>query len=160
MMTLKQLNKRFLGLALLLLVAALTTACGNKLIRGASPMVYMTELSHRDDKIMLQLGIRNLNGVEFDLLSIDFRVSVENDDLLAYQGPVDITIAANGTETWSVEIDEQPSTRALLESLEQGEIKSLPYVLRGSVISREDGSLRFENEGHIYPLPGKPGYFR
>lgn len=158
--TVKRLTRRLPGFVLVLFASVLLSACGNKLIRGASPIVYMTELSHQDNKIMLQLGMRNLNGVDLDVLSIDFKMSVEDDDLLVYQGPVERNIVANGTETWSVEVDEKPGTRALLESLEQGQVKSLPYVLRGSVISREDGDLRFEHEGHIYPLPGKPGYFR
>jgi hypothetical protein len=32
--------------------------------------------------------------------------------------------------------------------------------LKGTVISKDEGTLRFEHEGHIYPLPGKPGHFR
>jgi hypothetical protein len=106
--------------------------------------------------------MRNLNGVDLDIQSIDFRLTVnENtDELFVYNGPVDTNIVANGTESWSVEVEESKASRDLLESLEKGEIKSLPYKLKGSVISRDDGKLRFEYEGHIYPLPGKPGHFR
>jgi hypothetical protein len=106
--------------------------------------------------------MRNLNGVDLDIKSIDFRLTVnENEDeLFVYNGPVDTNIVANGTETWSVEVVESESSRKLLDSLENGEIKSLPYALKGSVNSKDDGTLRFEYEGHIYPLPGKPGHFR
>jgi len=48
----------------------------------------------------------------------------------------------------------------LLNSLQNGEVQSLPYTLKGSVSSIDDGSLHFEHEGHIYPLPGRPGHFR
>ena len=125
-------------------------------------MVRMTELSHQDSNISLQVTMRNLNGVDLDIKSIDFRLTVnENeDDLFVYNGPVDTNIVANGTETWSVEVEESESSRELLDSLENGEIKSLPYALKGSVISKDDGTLRLEYEGHIYPLPGKPGHFR
>ena len=125
-------------------------------------MVRMTELSHQDNNISLQVTMRNLNGVDLDIKSIDFRLTVnENEDnLLVYNGPVDTNIVANGTETWSVEVEESEFSRELLDSLETGEIKSLPYALKGSVISKDDGTLRFEYEGHIYPLPGKPGHFR
>jgi len=44
--------------------------------------------------------------------------------------------------------------------LQNGDVKSLPYSLRGSVSTREEGILYFEYEGHIYPLPGRPGHFR
>ena len=125
-------------------------------------MVRMTELSHRDGNINLQLSMRNLNGVDLDVMSIDFRLTVNEDEeeLFVYNGPVETNIIANGTETWSVDVVESETSRELLNSLENGDIKSLPYALKGSVTSKGDGKLRFEHEGHIYPLPGKPGYFR
>lgn len=153
---------RQLGLGLLLLSVLLCTACGTKIVRGASPMVRMTELSHEDGNISLQVSMRNLNGVDLEVQSIDFRLTVNEseDELFVYNGPVETNIVANGTESWSVEVVESETARELLVSLENGDIKSLPYQLKGSVTSKNDGKLRFEYEGHIYPLPGKPGYFR
>jgi hypothetical protein len=145
---------------MLALACLLVSACGNKLIRGAAPLVYMTEMSLKDDRIMLQLGLRNLNGVDLDVLSIDLVMSAEGKDLLVYQGEVGTKIAANGTETLSLDADGKAGAAQLLISLEQGEVTSIPYLLTGSVTSSEEGSLRFEHEGHIYPLPGKPGHFR
>jgi hypothetical protein len=156
----KHLNRRYMGFTLLLVAVMLTSACGNKLIRGAAPMVRMTELSHQGGEIMLQLNMRNPNGVELDILSIDFSLSVSNDKLFAYKGPVNTVIVVNGTETWSEKVEESQATRDLLDQLQNGDIKSLPYTLKGAVTSREDGILRFEHEGHIYPLPGRPGHFR
>lgn len=154
--------KSFLGISLLIVTVFLCTACGAKIIRGASPLVRMTELSHQDNNISLQLSMRNLNGVELDILSIDFSLTVNEtkDDLFVYNGPADTNIVANGTETWTVEVVESKASRELLESLENGEIKSLPYALKGTVVSKDEGKLHFEHEGHIYTLPGKPGYFR
>ena len=157
----KRLGKH-LGLSLLLLSALLSTACGAKIVRGASPMVRMTELSHQDNNINLQLSMRNLNGVDLDVMSIDFRLTVneDEDELFVYDGPVETNIVANGTETWSVDVVESEASRELLNSLENGDIKSLPYTLKGSVTSKDEGKLGFEYEGHLYPLPGRPGHFR
>lgn len=162
MTTDRVISKYRLGLSFLLLTVLLCTACGTKIIKGASPIVRMTELSHRENNINLQLSMRNLNGVDLDVTSIDFTLSVNEseDELFGYNGPVNTNIVANGTETWSVDIAESETSRALLDSLENGDIKSLPYTLKGSVQSKDDGKLRFEYEGHIYPLPGKPGHFR
>jgi hypothetical protein len=146
--------------ALLLLLVMLLTACGTKIIRGASPMVRMTELSHEDNTVATQLSMRNLNGVALDILNIDFSLSVDGKKIIVYQGPVDTSIAANGTETWPVEVEESQSSRELLDKLQNGDVKSLPYILKGAVTSKADGDLRFEYEGHIYPLPGRPGHFR
>jgi len=139
----------------------LVTACGGtKLVRGASPIVRMNELSHTGETISLHLSMRNINGVELDIQSIDFSLSVEDDELFTYQGPAETNITANGIETWTVEVEESPSSKELLDKLQAGDIKSLPYSLEGSIIAVNDGKLRFSNEGHIYPVPGRPGHFR
>lgn len=156
----KHEQKLFPGPGLLLLVLMLVTACGANVIRGAAPMVRMNELSHQDGNITLQLSMRNLNGVALDIMNIDFNLSMTDGELFQYSGPVDTNIAANGTETWTVEVAENETSRRLLDQLQNGEVKSLPYTLKGSVTSRDDGRLRFENEDHLYPLPGKPGHFR
>lgn len=158
----KPICKKYLVSGLLVLALMFSAACGSKVVRGESPLLRITELSHQDNTINLQVSMRNLNGVDLDIMSADFRLTVNDntDELFAYNGPVDTNIVANGTESWSVEVEESQASRDLLESLEKGEIKSLPYKLKGSVTSKDDGKLRFEYEGHIYPLPGKPGHFR
>ena len=160
MKTSKHLYTKHLGFGLAVLTMLLCTACGAKIIRGASPMVRMTELSHQDNNITLQLSMRNLNGVPLDIQSINFSLSVDDKELFTYEGPADTNIVANGTETWSVEVEESQSSRDLLDTLENGDVKSLPYSLKGSVRSKDDGTLRCKHEGHIYPLPGRPGHFR
>jgi len=151
---------RYAGLTLLLMMVVLTAACGTKIIRGASPMVRINELSHQDNSITIELSMRNPNGVELDIQSIDFSLLVSGDELFSYTGPANTNIVVNGTETWTVEVEESDSSRELLNSLQSGEVKSLPYSMKGSVFSQEDGDLYFEHEGHIYPLPGRPGHFR
>jgi hypothetical protein len=174
MTTKKQPDRKLPGLVLVVLIAVLCAACGAKLIRGESPMVRMSELSHQDDAIAVQLSIRNVNDEPLDILSIDVALIVSDSDdddddgdgdgddgeLFTYTGPVDTNIIANGTETWSVEVTESEASRKLLDSLQNGDVKSLPYSLNGSIKTANDGNLRFEHEGHIYPLPGRPGHFR
>jgi len=156
----KHLHAKHLRFGLTVLAIMLCAACGTKIIRGESPLVRMTELSHQDSNITLQLSMRNINGVPLDIQSIDFSLSVDDKELFTYQGPAETNITANGTETWSVEVKESQSSRDLLVALENGDVKSLPYSLKGSVVSKEDGTMRFQHEGHIYPLPGRPGHFR
>ena len=150
------------GFYLFLLTALLCVSCGSKVVRGESPVVRITELSHADNTIDLQLSMRNLNGVELNVQSIDFRLTVDEnkEELIVYSGPVAINITANGIESWSVEAAESDTGRTLLEKLENGEIMSLPYHLKGSISSAAEGIMRFEYEGHLYPLPGRPGHFR
>jgi len=160
MTTEKYPDKKTLGFVLIFLTAILCVACGAKLVRGESPMVRLSELSHQDDNINLQLSMRNVNGVALDVVAIDFSLSVNDATLFTYNGPVDREIVANSTETWSVDIEESETSRTLLDSLQNGDVKSLPYSLKGSISTGGDGTLRFEYEGHIYPLPGRAGHFR
>jgi len=150
------------GFYLLLTTALLCVSCGAKVIRGESPVMRITELSHADNNINLQLSMRNLNGVDLNVRSIDFRLSVDEskEELIVYSGPVAINITANGIESWAVETAESAAGRKLLDQLENGEIMSLPYHLKGSISSADEGAMRFEYEGHLYPLPGRPGHFR
>ena len=152
-------NKYPRAVAVLLLVL-LVAACGPKLIRGESPMVRISELSHQDSIVSLQLNIRNVNDEALDILDLDFSLSSDDQQLLLYTGPARVNINANGTETWSADIVESDIARQRLDALQSGEIKSLPYKLEGSISSLESGRLRFEYEGHLYPLPGRAGYFR
>lgn len=147
-------------MGLLLAVTLSLVACGDHLIHGVSPVVRMNDLSHDGKNITLQLSLRNRNGVEMDVQHIVFNLSVEDQELFAYNGPAETNIAANGTETWTVEIAESEATAARLNSLENGEVKSLPYAFSGKVTSAEAGDLKFEYEGHLYPVPGRPGQFR
>jgi hypothetical protein len=152
--------KRYLQVSLLILLAALCSACGAKQVRGEPPIVSMNDLSHRDGSINLQLSMRNVNDLTLNVLDIDFSLTANDDELVGYKGPVNTDIAANGTEIWSVDVEESGAARELLDSLENGDINSLPYLLKGSVTSQDAGDLSFEYEGHIYPRPGRPGHFR
>lgn len=162
MKTDKPRYRHYPGFYLLLTTALLCVSCGSNVVRGESPLVRITELSHADNQINLQLNIRNLNGVDLNVQSIDFRLSVDEsmEELVVYSGPAAINITANGIESWSVETAESDAGRALLDRLENREIMSLPYHLKGSISSADEGAMRFEYEGHLYPLPGRPGHFR
>ena len=160
-MTLRLMTTRKISLLMLVTTALMfMTGCGTKIIRGAAPIVRLNELSHTGDTIRLQLSMRNLNGIALDVQAIDFSLSVEDSELFTYKGPAENNIVANGTETWTVEVEESQSGKQLLDKLQDGDIMSLPYSLKGSITAADEGKLRFSHEGHIYPVPGKPGHFR
>mgnify|MGYP001818069103 CR=1 FL=1 len=154
------LQSRPMRLALVSLIALVLTACGGGQVRDESPMVRVSEVSHLDNDITVQLSIRNVNDEVLDIRAISFEMMTDDKPFLAWDGPATVNIAAKGTEAWSVEISASASGVALLDSLQQGSIKSLPYTLEGSVKTVDDNTLRFEGVGHLYPLPGRPGYFR
>ena len=48
----------------------------------------------------------------------------------------------------------------LSEQLQAGDLKSLPYDFSGSVLGDGGRAYRFQRDGHIYTVPGRPGQFR
>jgi len=87
-------------------------------------------------------------------------VTVNGLELARKTGEFKLGIDANSAEEVHVEQLPEPFTRDLLASLQNREVNSLPFFLSGSVRTLESGRLRFEQKGHLYPVPGKPGFFR
>lgn len=160
MITKNELSTKFLHLALVLAVAIGLGACSGGQIRDESPLVRINELRHLDDTVSLQLRIRNVNEETLDIQRIALDFASNGQELMAWDGPAPVNIAAKGTELWSIDMADDEHSRELLDSLERGEIMSLPYKLEGTIQTAESKKMRFESKGYLYPQPGKPGYFR
>jgi hypothetical protein len=94
------------------------------------------------------------------ILAYELDLSVDGEELLEESREHKLPIDANSAEPLVVERTPRASARELLRSLEQGERSSLPFELGGRVRTAEDGYLRFDQKGHLYPVPGKPGHYR
>ena len=143
-----------------LLLIACCVSCGPQTITGRPPFISISEMSMVDDRLSAEFNLSNQNEVEMSIQMIDIVVTVNDVELTRENREFKLVIDANSTE--KVRVDELPDqfTRDLLASLQDGEVKSLPFDLKGRVNTLEDGVLRFEHRGHLYPVPGKPGYFR
>ncbi len=91
---------------------------------------------------------------------IDITVTVNDVEIARDNRTFDLMVGANSAEQIIVEELPDDFTKSLLESLGTREVKSLPFELDGRVHTVEDGYLSFAHKGHLYPVPGKPGYFR
>ena len=147
-------------LAILVSAALLCVACGPKLIKGRAPFISISGMSLVDERLSAEFDIRNHNDVPMTITMIDINVTVNDTELTRENRPFDLKVGANSAE--AVRVEELPDdfTRALLASLERGEVKSLPFDLNGRINTVEDGYLSFSHKGHLYPVPGKPGHFR
>lgn len=144
----------------LLLTIFLLISCGPQVIKGRPPFISISGMSLVNDKLAADFDISNQNGVPMTISRIDITVTVNEVELARENRDFQLTIDANSTE--EVRVDELPDefTRNLLQSLQEGEIKSLPFDLKGRVLTVEDDYLNFAHRGHLYPVPGKPGHFR
>jgi LEA14-like dessication related protein len=147
-------------LLLALLVASGIVSCASEIIKGRPPFISISGMSLIDDKLSADFDIRNQNDVPMTIDMIDITVKVNDVELARDNRDFDLIIGVNSAE--EVHVDELPDefTRSLLDSLGSGEVKSLAFDLKGRVHTLEDDYLSFAHKGYLYPVPGKPGYFR
>jgi len=147
-------------LAALSLVVAAAVSCGPPVIEGRPPFVGISGMTLSEGRLSADFRIVNENDVAMNIEAVDITVTVDGVELAREERAVRLAIDANSAEELRVEELPGPTTRDLLASLEGGQIMSLPFSLEGSVLTQESGRLRFEQKGHLYPVPGKPGAFR
>lgn len=140
--------------------AAVATSCSSNIIKGRPPFVSISSMSLIGERLNADFDIRNQNGVPMNISMIDIRVTVNGVEMTRENREFQLQIGANSAEQVSVESLPGKSTRELLQSLENKEVNSLPFDLEGRVRTVNDGYLAFSHKGYLYPVPGKPGYYR
>jgi len=151
-------RRQLLGLALLVALAA--SACGPQVITGRPPFIGIAAMTLAGNALSTQFRVANQNGVPMTLQDVDITVTLGESELVRENRPMSLLIDANSAEEVTVEKLPDEYIRRQLASLENGEVVSLPFALTGRVRTEEDGYLRFEQKGHLYPVPGRPGQFR
>lgn len=144
----------------ILLATLVCVGCGPQIIKGRPPFVSISGMSMIEDRLSADFDISNENGVPMTITSIDISVRVNEVEITRHDRDFNLTIDANSIEEVHVEKLPDEFTRSLLESLDKREVNNLPFDLNGQVLTSEDGNLRFEHKGYLYPVPGKPGHFR
>jgi LEA14-like dessication related protein len=149
-----------LTLFAIVLTVLLTGCGGTRLIKGESPLVSISSLSLDGDALSTNFDIRNPNGVEMGIKRVEVGVTIQDIAQKPADQPFTLSIDPNSVEHIRVSSNAAPETQALLNQLEKGNIVSLSYELEGRVHTLNEGIERFSHEGHLYPVPGRPGYFR
>ncbi len=153
-------SKTALWLLCAMLIAACCISCGPQVIKGRPPFISISGMSQIENRLSVDFDIRNQNDVPMTIDRVDITVTVNDVELARNNRKFDLVVGANSAER--VQVEELPDefSRSLLDSLESGEVKSLPFDLKGKVHTVEDGDLAFEHKGYLYPVPGKPDHFR
>lgn len=142
-------------------VLALCVGCGSShQVKGESPFIRISSMSILENSLSAEFNIQNINDVEMKIDAVDIKILGENVELVHYLDDLNLTVDPNATEEISLQELPNSSATQLLNELESGRISSLPFSLEGRVHTQQDGYLPFKNEGHLYPVPGKPGQFR
>lgn len=148
-------------LMVMLLAAVTVTSCGGpRLIQGRPPFVGISGMRLVDNDLETDFRVANQNEVIMTLQSIALDVSVDSGVLVSEKRELALEIGASSSEELHVATMLDTGMRNLLTALESQAVNSVAFELKGNVRTVEDGVLRFEQKGHLYPVPGKPGYFR
>ncbi len=134
--------------------------CGSNLVKGESPFVSISGMSLSEQSLSIGLNIRNINDLEMNINSINVTLQAGAVEIARYVQPLRLVVDRNATEEALIEVSPGPRTRELLDALSSGERQSIAFELQGKVRTMEDGLLDFKHEGHLYPVPGRPGQFR
>jgi LEA14-like dessication related protein len=138
----------------------LTSACGPQVIKGRPPFISISGMSLEEDRLSADFDVRNHNEVDMTISRIEITLTVNDVAVTRENNAFGLLVGANSSEQVHVQQLPDDFTRDLLNSLESGEVKSLPFTLAGRVNTAEDGILSFDHQGHLYPVPGRPGHFR
>lgn len=153
--------RRYLLTGLLAMAALLVaTACGPKVIKGRPPFISISSMNLVGETLTVEFDISNQNGVAMNITSIDIAVTMGASELIRYGSTAPLEIDANSTEELRAVKPADTFTRNVLGSLESGELNSVAFDLEGQVRTVEEGKLKSEHTGYLYPVPGKPGHFR
>lgn len=153
----------FLKLRSFLLVTAfifLCTACATSQLKGEPPFVSIAGLSLSGGSIAVKLDIQNINDVAMNIDAVDLTLRSADGDLARVSEALSLEIDPNTTEGVPLQDVPAGAAESLFAELESGQRASLPFTLEGRVHTPEDGYLEFRHEGHLYPVPGRPGQFR
>ena len=141
-------------------LALIVAACGPKLITGRAPFISIAGMVLDGNSLETRYDIANQNGVKMNIEEFEVSVLIESRELVRHQRREKLPIDANSSERVSDRSEPDERSLGLLRSLENGDIDSIPFMLEGRVNTLEDGYLRFEQTGHLYRVPGRPGQFR
>ena len=150
-----------LGTLLVVSLAVLASAaCGPKVIKDRPPFVSISAMNLEGESLSTTFDIANQNGVPLEINSTEITVNVNTSELTRYESRETLLIDANSTEKIATRHAPDDFTRKLLVSLDSGELDSLSIDLSGRVRTVDSGTLRFEQKGYLYRVPGRPGQFR
>lgn len=147
-------------IALLTLLLAACTGCGSNQVRGQAPFVSILSLGNADGTLQATVGIRNINDVALHVDTLVIRARSGDVALIDHASALNLEIDPNTTDDVVIEHRADQRALSLLESLESGAVASLPFSLDGSVHTGQDGNLRFQHQGFLFRVPGRPGQFR
>ena len=153
---------KFVPIALIALVATSLVACGGgpRLLKGEPPQVSINSLTRVNSNLQIELRLHNINHVPMDVSRISLTLTLDDYPLRVEENLPALHLDASTTEMARFTVPLPAEVDRQLADVESGARASLSHELSGVITERDGKDLRFRREGHLYPVPGRPGQFR
>lgn len=144
----------------LLFAITLLAGCGSQLVRNQPPLAQVSSWAVDGEELQIELHLRNINEEPMPLSAVNLTITVDDVLLARHRQALDTTVVTSGFESVPLRMSVTAEGLRELRALENGERKSLTYLMEGSVTTTGNRNLEFRRDGHVFTVPGRPGQFR
>jgi LEA14-like dessication related protein len=153
-------TRRLLSAALIVL--GLTAACAGSLPRINSDMlrVDIDTLEHRNDSVIIDLAMRNLNQKPLQYQALKLELSLDGEPLVSTRHPYPFVLPKRSRELVRVESQAEAAGLERLEALGGGQRPPMQWTMRLSLIDDRGRERPIDYDGWLHVVPGQANRFR
>ncbi len=146
----------------LVLAALVLAACSGNLreVVGEPPQASLYGLEHRDDSIVVELALRNVNDAALSLSGTRLELRLDGAALAEGERQLPLTISARGREVIRFDLPADPAGRERLRALGAGDVQRLPWTMEVKLELDGSRDRSTRAEGWLHPVPGQANRFR
>jgi hypothetical protein len=145
--------------ALILAAIGLAACSGNlREVVGEPPQASLYGLEDRDDSIVVELALRNVNDAPLSLSGTRLALRLDGEALAEGERRLPLTISARGREVIRFELPADPAGRERLRA--PGDVQRLPWTMEVKLELDGSRDRSTRAEGWLHPVPGQANRFR
>lgn len=156
------MSRTILRAAALALISVALGACSANVrdVHGEPPQVSLGGLQKRDDGVVVELALRNVNDDPLQLVAASIELTLDGKPLANGGRDLPLTVSARGREVLRLALPADPAGLGRLDALASGEAPRLPWTLKARLELADDPDRDTTTEGWLHRVPGQPDRFR
>jgi len=129
-------------------------------VRGEPPQVSLDGLQKRQDDVVVELALRNVNDDPLRLVAASILLTLDGRPFAEGGRDMPLTISARGREVLRLTLPAEAAGLRRLDALASGEAPRLPWTLEARLELADDPDRNTTTEGWLHRVPGQPDRFR
>lgn len=153
-----QMVGRLGGLLGLLLLAA----CSGNLrdVTGQPPQAALDGLERRDNGIIVELALRNVNDAALKLNAVSLTLELDGRQFVSGRRELPLFVSARGREVIRMPLPADRAGIERLDALSSAQVERLPWHMEVSLELADSADQVTETNGWLHRVPGQPDRFR